>query len=394
MARGSLKQRSKGSWTIILDLGYQEDPNTGRRRRRQKWVTVRGTKREAEAKLAELLHKVNRNEFVEPSKITLGEWLDRWLEHRIRPKRRLRTYESYKSIIDRHLKPEIGYSRLQDLSFTHLEAYYSDKSTTLSQTTLEHHHAVVSGALKWAIKKDLLVRNVAQLVDNCPSAPKGNESVKRQCWTGGEARQFLKAAKTFGPQPAAFYALALDSGCRKGELCGLRWDNTDLKAGKIAIVEQLIKPGRKPLFGPPKTGRDRTIHVGPATVQLLRKHRKLQAETKLRNRKHYHDRGLVFAKEWSDLHRAHDTIGDPLPMNNLGQREFKAIIKKADVRPITFHGMRHTCATLLLDARVPVKVVSERLGHKRVETTMDIYMHVLPDMQEDAAGKLGSILFG
>ena len=299
--RGSLRKRSKHSWTIILDLAYQQDPKTGKRRRRQKWITVRGTKRQAETKLAELLHKVNSNEFVEPSKIAVDEWLDYWLENRIRPNRRLRTYESYKSIIDRHLKPEIGYSRLQDLSFTHLEAYYSDKSTTLSQTTLEHHHAVISGALKWAVKKSLLVRNVAQLVDNRPSAPEGNESVKRQCWTAEEARQFLKTATTFGAQPAAFYALALDSGCRKGELCGLRWDNTDLKAGRISIVTQLIKPGRNPLFGPPKNGRDRTIHLGQATVQLLRKHRTLQAETKMRNRKHYHDHGLVFAKEWSNL---------------------------------------------------------------------------------------------
>ena len=81
-------------------------------------------------------------------------------------------------------------------------------------------------------------------------------------------------------------------------------------------------------------------------------------------------------------------------MNNLGQREFKRITEKAKVRPITFHGMRHTCATLLLRAGVPIKVVSERLGHKKVQTIMDVYMHVLPDMQKDAAETLNSVLFG
>ena len=88
------------------------------------------------------------------------------------------------------------------------------------------------------------------------------------------------------------------------------------------------------------------------------------------------------------------TLGDPLQMNNIGQREFKAIIEAAGVRTIKFHGMRHTCATLALKAGVPVRVVADRLGHKGVEITMNIYQHVLPDMQEDAAEKLGSLLFG
>ena len=133
--RGSLRKRSKHSWTIILDLGYQEDPKTGKRRRRQKWMSLRGTKRQAETKLAELLHKVNRNEFVEPSKITVGEWLDYWLEHRIKPKCRIGTYEAYEGIIRSHLKPAIGLVRLQELSFTHLEAYYQKKAPDLSEGT-------------------------------------------------------------------------------------------------------------------------------------------------------------------------------------------------------------------------------------------------------------------
>ena len=122
-------------------------------------------------------------------------------------------------------------------------------------------------------------------------------------------------------------------------------------------------------------------------------HRKHQAELKMKNRKHYHDHGLVFAKEWEGKTRTGDQLGHPLGMNNIGQREFKKIIEVAGVRKIKFHGMRHTCATLLLRAGVPVKVVQERLGHKKVEITMNIYQHVLPDMQEDAAAKMGSILF-
>ena len=113
----------------------------------------------------------------------------------------------------------------------------------------------------------------------------------------------------------------------------------------------------------------------------------------MKNRKHYHDFGLVFAKEWEHMSRKWHTLGQPLQMNNIGQREYLKIIEAAGVRWIKFHGMRHTCATLLLKAGVPVPVVSERLGHKGVEITMNIYQHVLPDMQEDAAKKLGAILF-
>ena len=115
---------------------------------------------------------------------------------------------------------------------------------------------------------------------------------------------------------------------------------------------------------------------------------------KLENRPMYHDHDLVFAKEWSDLGRKHDVLGEPLQINNLGQREYRRLIKTAEVRPIKFHGMRHTCATLLFQAGVPVKVIQERLGHKRVEITLGIYAHVLPSMQQDAAARLSALIQG
>jgi integrase len=103
--RGSIRKRYKDSWNIIIDLGYQPDPTTGTVKRRQKWFTVRGTKRDAERKLAELLHQANRNELVEPTtKLTVGQWLDAWLETAIKPpNRRLRTYETYTQVINKHL---------------------------------------------------------------------------------------------------------------------------------------------------------------------------------------------------------------------------------------------------------------------------------------------------
>jgi integrase len=136
------------------------------------------------------------------------------------------------------------------------------------------------------------------------------------------------------------------------------------------------------------------VALSAETVALLRVHRQHQRELKMANRPHYHDHGLVFSKEWSDLQRKTDCLGHPLQMNNLGQREFTQIIKAAGVRPIKFHGLRHTCATLLLQARTPIHVVSERLGDSKVAMTMEVYAHVLPDMQHEAAATLGALLRG
>jgi integrase len=134
----------------------------------------------------------------------------------------------------------------------------------------------------------------------------------------------------------------------------------------------------------PKNGQSRLIALAAQTVELLKKHKAQQARTRLELGTAYHDHGLVFTK----------TFGEPLQINNLGQREYRRIIQAAGVRSIKFHGLRHTCATLLLKAGTPVKVVSERLGHKRVEMTLNIYAHALPSMQQEAAAKLGQLIHG
>ena len=390
--RGSLKRRYKGSWSIILDLGYLTDPETGRRKRQQKWITVRGTKRDAERRLAELVTDTNKGTFVEPHKLTVGEWLDTWLDKAIKPPRRtLRAYETYKSAITRHLKPKLGAIRLQELSALDVERYHAD--LCLAPATGEKHHAILNSALKAAVRAGLLHRNVAPLAANKPRAPEGHEDVLANVWEAHEARRFLETAKADGPQQAAFYSLALDTGMRKAELCGLNWN--DLGAhGRLTVHRQLVKPGSMPIYGPVKNKTPRALELAPETLDLLKKHRAHQAEIKLRNRQHYHDLGLIFAKEWHDRQRHHDVLGNPLQVNNLGQREFAKLLKASGVRRIKFHGMRHTCATLLLQAGVPPHVVQKRLGHKRIEMTLSIYAHALPSMQQDAAERLGRLLHG
>jgi len=159
-------------------------------------------------------------------------------------------------------------------------------------------------------------------------------------------------------------------------------------------MRQLTRTGRQPEFGPVKNGIPRTVDLAPETLALLREHKRAQAELKMRNRVAYQDLGMLFAKEWGDLHGREDSLGLPLQSNNLGQREFARVLKAANVKRITIHGLRHTSATLLLKAGVPPQVVAQRLGHKRIEITLGIYAHALPSMQQDAARRLGALLHG
>ncbi len=391
--RGRIVSRYPNSFNVVVDC-YPVDPATGITRRKQVWHTVKGTRKDAERKLAELLGQAYSGTLIEPAKITVGGWLDGWLETAIKPpNRRLRTYETYKSVVEAHLKPRFGSLRLQALTPLHVQAYFTDMAAQLAPATLEQHYMVLSAAVKAAVRQGYMATNVVGLILNKPHATDDPEDVLENVWEAEEARKFLEAARQFGPQAAAFYALALDSGARKGELCGLKWEDLDLERGEVRIVRTLVKPGPKPVFGPVKNALPRTIPLNKETVALLRRHRANQAEIKLRNGEHYHDHGLVFAKEWEDRTWRGDFLGDPLQLNNLGQRQYAKIVKAAGVRRIKFHGLRHTCATLLLKAGVPVKVVQERLGHRKIETTLNVYAHVLPSMSADATAKLEAILY-
>lgn len=309
------------------------------------------------------------------------------------PRRTQRAYDTYQSVISVHLKPALGAHRLQGLRSIDIESFLAEKAS-LAPATLEKIFVVLSSALKAAMRGQLVARNVATLIANRPQAPEGHQDAVENCWTADEAAAFMRAAQASGPRQAAFYALALDSGCRKSELAGLLWSDVDFAEGRILVRQQLLSGGREPVFIPTKGKRARSIDLAPGTVDLLRAHRQCQAAIKLRNRLAFRDHGLVFCKDSSDGGRKHATLGDPLSVNNLGQREFARLITAASVKPITLHGLRHTSASLLLAAGVPPNVVQQRLGHKRIEMTLSIYAHVLPGQQREAARRLGSLLYG
>jgi integrase len=404
--RGTIFRRGKAKnrWAIVLDRGYIVDPETGKKKRSQTWVSFKGTKKQAEDKCNELVGQVNRNEFVEPSKMTVGQWLDQWLEVKVKPHRRPHTYKSYSTVVERHLKPALGHILLQQLQAIDIERFHA-RQAKLKASSRQTHQAVLSNALKSAAKARLVQRSVASDVEGKPKAQRTTDDLIAQCWSAEDARAFLVATKSESPQVQAFFATALDTGARKGELHGLRWEDVNLDAGTLRIVRQLYHPGKRkvgedgevriePVFGDTKTKKPRTIDLGPDTVRLLREHRRKQLEVKMKNRDIYRDHGLVFACELRDPRDPGRELGMALSNSTLGSTVFSRLTKAAGVKRIKFHGMRHTCATLMLGAGVPVKIVSERLGHSNVMITLNTYAHVLPGMQKEAASQLGALLHG
>ena len=384
--RGSIRKHGKG-WQGRVDIG--PDPKTGKRRVRYVNCAKKG---EVQAAIAKILTALGEGEYIDASKATLGEWLDRWFETAIEGTKRPRTCERYRLVLDKHLKPELGHIVLQQLQATDLEQYY--KSSPLSGATLALHHTVIHSALASAMRKRILRWNEAALVDGQPRARGKNDTteIRENCWDADEARQFLTAACEAGPQQWAFYSLALELGPRKNEIAALAWKHVDLERGTLQLVHQLSRRSPEPEFVPLKSGLPRTLDLSDELIALLKAHRRHQSEIKMRNRRAYHDHGLVFAKEVRVT--STQRIGDPLTVAHIAEREFDSLIKKAGVPRIKFHGLRHTSATLALEAGVSVKIVAHRLGHSKTSITLDLYGHVLPGAAKEAASKMGSILHG
>lgn len=381
------------TWRIILALGRGTDG-----KHKQKWVTFHGTRKQAEQKLVELTGEVHRGEFVEPSKVTVGAWLEEWLEKAIRPPRCTpNTYRSYCGIVKNHLKPALGHILLQHLSILQVERYYTDCREKLAERSVAMHHALLTTALNAAVTAGLLRHNVAKRTANKPKIRMSDDAL-RNVWNADEAHRFLDTVKsTKNAQLAALFAVALDGGLRKSELLGLQWK--DLQGATLRVERQLLGVSHDDAgvyhldTSLPKGKRARSLDLSDETVALLREHRRQQAELKLKNRLRYIDQGLVFAQEWEHQNGKHSRLGLPLCRSTVHQQLARLCVKSG-VKQISAHGLRHTCATLLMQAGVPPVVVQKRLGHADAAMTLNVYSHVLPSMQKDAAARLATLLHG
>jgi integrase len=371
-------------WQIRLSLGRGPDGKY-----KQKCITFHGTREQMEQKRAELVYEISRDEFIEPSKVLFADWLDTFLNKSVKTQKARSTFKSYCSIVNVHIKPKLGHLRLQALKPFHFEEYYATVDVEARSKVL--HKAVITCALKAAINAGLLRNNVADRAANKPKLRKIEDKLDK-VWTEDEAKRFLKTVKDLGTaQDAAFFGLALDAGLRRGELLGLQWK--DLDGSSLRVERQLlgIVEDEKGAFtldtSLPKGKCARTVDLGDETVRLLREHKRQQAELKMKNRLRYVDLDMMFSQEWEDLSDKNSRLGLPLRKNSINYR-LDRLCQTAGVKRITPHGLRHMCATLLMLEGVPPKVVQERLGHADASMTVNVYSHVLPSMQRDAARRL------
>jgi integrase len=341
-----------------------------------------GKKREEAAdKLAKALANRADGLMFDAGILTVGEYLDRWLKD-VRHTVRQSTYQGYEYAIRPHIRPALGRIKLRDLSPAQVRWFYRDRldSELAPATVHELHvvHVVLHKALKAAVSDGLIPRNVAAGL-KLPRITR--EEIDPLDAEG--ARRLLEAAR--GDRLEALYVLALNSGMRQCELLALKWDDVDLERGLLRVGRTLTHSDNGFVLGEPKTKKSRrTIRLTAGAMQALRDHLTRQLEEMERVGSIYESGGLIFATEAG-------TIINP---SNLRNRSFKRLLKRAGLRPIRFHDLRHTCATLLLGKDVNPKIVSEMLGHASVSITLDIYSHLLPDMQEKAAKALEEALTG
>lgn len=375
--RGSIKQKREGLYLVSVFLG--RDAN-GKR----KYVAkqVEGTIKQAQKVLTEALRDLDAGTFVEPTSLLLNNYLDRWLETAARPRVTERTHVGYKRLLDCHVKPDLGLRKLSDVRPLHIQKLYTDmQGRGLSARTVRYLHAVLSSALKQAVRWGMLPRNPAEWVELPKQARKEMHALSPD-----EAAHFLKAAAE--DRWGVLFAFALATGMRPEEYLGLQWKDVDLEGGTVTVRRALIwrAKGGGWYFGEPKTARSRRqIPLPASTLRALAEHRRQQVAERLKAGAGYQPNDLVFATP----------EGGPLLPGNLKRRHFRPILKTAKLpKDFRLYDLRHSCATLLLAAGEHPKVVSERLGHASITLTLDVYSHVLPTMQEAASRKLESLLYG
>lgn len=374
----SVFQRGDGRWQAAISNGFKKDGTRDRR-------TVSGkTKKEVLDKLRKLQTAKSEGRLPEPSFLTLGKFLDEWLDHTARLNVRGTTLDSYRLLVDNEVKPRIGDLKLQKVTRLDLRRLYSlmekdGKSARWRQMV----HAVLRKSLGDAADDGIIPFNPAASKKLRPKA----EKREAQFLTPDQCTRFLKFAQ--GDRLAALYTLAVYTGMRQGELFGLRWEDVDLDAARVTVRTNLIERKGHHTLGAPKSAKSRrTISLPALAVEALHQHRRQM---------------MTEGNAGSEFVFVGPT-GAFLRKSNFYRRSFKPIIKAANADAVTeaektgsvpetipdctFHALRHSHATALLRAGEHPKVVQERLGHSSIGLTMDTYSHLVESMDRAAADKI------
>jgi integrase len=366
---GSIFQRKDGRWCAVISLGYQN----GKLARKNYYGA---TRKEVSDKMDEGRAGLKKGIAPVIGRQTLAQFLEYWLAEHVKPSVRPATFTSYDQQVRVHITPSLGHVELAKLSPQNIQRYMNEKTAAgLSSKTVRYHRSVLAMALKQAHRQGLVSQNVATMVDP-PSAKK----YEIQSFDQSQAHTLLEALK--GERLGALFTVALSLGLRRGEALGLRWQDVDFDANTLRIAQQLTRSNHELIFSEPKTGKSRRVLPLPATLAgALRERRRQQLEERMAAGDKWTDSGLVFTARH----------GGPIDPRTV-KRHLDRILKAAGLPHCRVHDLRHFCASLLLAQGVPLKIVSDILGHTQISITADLYTHVLPSLTRDAIGMLDRML--
>jgi integrase len=369
---GYIRQKPNGTFSFTVSLGL--DPLTNK----YKQKSVGGFKGITECRKAmrSMEDSIDKGEYFQESKTTLEKYLKNWLEN-IKHNISEGTYEFYKDMAERVLSPVFGKVQIDKLKTMQIQTFLTKKlnEEKLSTTTVRHYYNVLNIALNQAVKWQVIQSNPCAAVEP-PKASKAKIAILQ----AEEVITLLEYTKT-SEFKAMYLPLLLASTCgmRRGEVLGLMWEDVDLDNGILRVKNNLVKIKNENKIVTPKTDLSvRTIALLKTTIEALREYKENRKVIKLNKDE------PDFVCCWEN--------GSPLRPDYV-THTLPKLLKRCNLPSIRFHDLRHTHATLLLMQGVNVKVVSERLGHSKVDMTMDTYQHVMPQMQEDAALKLENALF-
>lgn len=393
---GSIRQRTDGTWEARVTVGV--DPGTGKPVRRSFYGK---TQKEVKQKMVAALTAIDNGTYQTPKKLTLGAWLDEWMETFCRPKVKPLTVASYEKMIENHIKPRLGAMQLQSVRGTHIQKFYTalkengkkiplrdedgkivkvkgeTQYTTapLSPKTVTNVAAVLHKAFDVAIKQGIVQVNPCEAAE-LPKAVK--HEIKPL--TDEEIPRFLAAVR--GDPMENAYALCLFAGLREGECLGLAWDQVDFKKGRITIKQQLQKEKKKgaQYYIAPftKSNKPRTIEPPPIAFEYLKAEKKKQSAYRLRLGGSWSNPdNLVFTNEFGDHLRIFTFYSH--------FKKIAANIGRPDARP---HDLRHTAATVAIASGADIKSVQDLLGHATASFTLNVYAHTSDQMMKDTAARV------
>lgn len=378
--KGHIRERSPGRWAIVLDVG-ERDPKTGKKKR--KWHSFVGTKRQAQSECARLINELKQGSYVEPTKQTLGQFLDEWLDF-IKPSVAPKTHERYMEICQKGLAPLIGDVVLAKLKTDRIDGAFTKALTEarrggdkpFAPRTVHHYRRVLIKALSQAVTWDRLAKNPA----HATTPPK----VERQKMLAYDAAQTATLLDAMRPTRMFIpVLLAVLCGLRRGEILALRWRHIELgdNVRRLSVMESAEQTKAGIRYKEPKSGKGRAVSLSSTVVTELKAHRARQAEEQLR----------LGIRPGADSFVVAQIDGSPLQPRSL-THEWVRLIQKSTLPRIRFHDLRHTHASQMLSAGIHPKIASERLGHSSIGITLDLYSHVMPGMQADAAEQVDAAL--